>query len=157
MARRPELDANEVRIFLVRLVRAISMTPCFVYRHIAVRSSETHSALNALKDAMRSIGRTSQLCWAERPSKTTTVLYLRRASDEYRALVSMLLQICRDHGLVPTPDPNVNRNNVIVARTPPGARTTMETRLRLGRHPVKGEMLVLEYARWETEAAAVQG
>jgi hypothetical protein len=69
----------------------------------------------------------------------------------------MLLQICRDHGLVPTPDPNVNRNNVIVARTPPGARTTMETRLRLGRHPVKGEMLVLEYSRWETEAAAVQG
>ena len=93
---------------------------CFVYRHIAVRSSETHSALNALKDAMRSRGRTSQLCWAERPSKTTTVLYLRRASDEYRALVAMLLQICRDHGLVPTPDPNVNRNNVIVARTPPG-------------------------------------
>ena len=122
-------------------------------RHVAVSPDEVPSILAHLARAMRTAGRTPALAWAERPSKTTTIVYLKPPGPlgEFASLVQFLTRVCEDHGLVPSP--SADRRS-IVARTPAGARTRMETRLTLGRHAVRGDALVLEYTRWETEEAA---
>jgi len=119
-------------------------------RHVAVSPDDVSSILEHLARVMRVTGRTPALAWAERPSKTTTIVYLKPPGP-LASLVQFLSRVCEDHGLVPSP--SADRRS-IVARTPAGARTRMETRLTLGRHAVKGDALVLEYARWETEEAA---
>ena len=48
-------------------------------------------------------------------------------------------------------------HHCIRAVTPAGAPTAMEIRLRLGRHELKGDMLVVEYRRMEVEDAAWKG
>lgn len=127
-------------------------------RHVAVSPDEVPSILAHLARAMRAAGRTPALAWAERPSKTTTIVYLKgpplgEVGNDARtaSLVQFLSRVCADHGLAPSP--SADRRS-IVARTPAGARTQMETRLTLGRHAVKGDALVMEYRRWETEEVA---
>jgi hypothetical protein len=106
-----------------------------------------------LKGVMSAAGRTPELCWVERPTQTTMVVYLKRAEDARdstttnAALAGMLEQICRDHGLIPKIDVGGGggsgfTHHCIRAVTPLGAPTAMEVRLRLGRHDLKGEMLV---------------
>jgi len=48
-------------------------------------------------------------------------------------------------------------HHCIRALTPAGTPTAMEIRLRLGRHELKGDMLVVEYRRMEVEDAAWKG
>ena len=110
-------------------------------RHVAVFPDDVSSILEHLARAMRVTGRTPALAWAERPSKTTTIVYLKAPplGEEFASLVQFLSRVCSDHGLVPSP--SADRRS-IVARTPTGARTRMETRLTLGRHAVKGLSLI---------------
>jgi len=127
-------------------------------RHVAVSPDEVPSFLAHLARAMRAAGRTPALAWAERPGKTTTIVYLKGPplgevgnDARTRSLVQFVSRVCADHGLAPSP--SADRRS-IVARTPAGARTQMETRLTLGRHAVKGDALVMEHRRWETEEVA---
>ena len=133
-------------------------------RAVALKREQLDAARDRLRDAMRASGRVPAISWAERPSKTTLIVYLRRAADDHAVLVSMLERICRDHGLVPTTRLSTSSSDAAAvthhrlrATTPPGSPTAMDITARVGRHPVKGEMLVLEYRRMEAEEAAMRG
>ena len=133
-------------------------------RAVALKREQLDAARDRLRDAMRASGRVPAISWAERPSKTALIVYLRRASSDHALLVSMLERICRDHGLVPTTRLSTSASDAssvtqhrLRATTPPGSPTAMDITARVGRHPVKGEMLVLEYRRMEAEEAAMRG
>ena len=113
-------------------------------RAVALKREQLDAARDRLRDAMRASGRVPAISWAERPSKTALIVYLRRASSDHALLVSMLERICRDHGLVPTTRLSTSASDAssvtqhrLRATTPPGSPTAMDITARVGRHPVK--------------------
>ena len=70
-------------------------------RPVAVAPAQLEPAREALRGFMRDAGRVPALCWAERPTQSTMVVYLKRGVAEQVALTAMLAQVCRDHGLRP--------------------------------------------------------
>ena len=136
-------------------------------RAVAVKRAQAADARSALLRCMDAHGRVPTLAWSERPSKTVAVVYLRRAADSFAALLSMLERICRDHGLEPVTEVVTETaassgglpltHHRLRAETPRGAKTSHAISAAVGRHPRKGEMLVLEYRRKEAEQAAYDG
>jgi len=161
-------------------------------RPVAVSAEQFEQTREFLQGVMRGAGRVPELCWAERPTQTTMVIYLKRnnmnsassssqfntqmtqqmtpqqrqqheMTHQHGTLIAMLQRICLDHGLLPQSAPVRGdelgdlTHHCIRAVTPPGAPTAMEFRLRLGRHALKGDMLVVEYKRMEVEDAAWTG
>ena len=136
-------------------------------RAVAVKRAQAAEARSALLRCMDAHGRVPTLAWSERPSKTVAVVYLRRAADSFAALLSMLERICRDHGLEPVTEVVTETaassgglpltHHRLRAETPRGAKTSHAISAAVGRHPRKGEMLVLEYRRKEAEQAAYDG
>jgi hypothetical protein len=70
-------------------------------RPVAVAPTQLEPAREALRGIMRDAGRVPALCWAERPTQSTMVVYLKRGVAEQEALTAMVAQVCRDHGLRP--------------------------------------------------------
>ena len=89
-------------------------------RHVAVSPDEVPSILAHLARAMRTAGRTPALAWAERPSKTTTIVYLKPPGPlgEFASLVQFLTRVGADHGLVPSP--SADRRSIVAG--PPRGR-----------------------------------
>ncbi|EGD73977.1 hypothetical protein PTSG_05671 [Salpingoeca rosetta] len=82
--------------------------------------------------------------WFARPSNHVLVIYLRNDLKSEDAL-ALFRRVCLDHGLRITDDSAANGQLMAECI---GGQVEMELMARAGRHPVNGNMLIIEYNRY---------